>query len=75
MDTTDPEFWKQFAGSGTANIVTVLGIGLLMGLKKLCERDTRCKSHVHCCCLDFDVRDKTMRSSPESSDKPSVETI
>jgi len=75
MDTSDPEFWKQFAGSGTANIVTVLGIGLLMGLKKLCERDTRCKSHVHCCCLDFDVRDKTLRSSPESSVKPSVETI
>ena len=75
MDTTDPEFWKQFAGSGTANIVTVLGIGLLMGLKKLCERDTRCKSHVHCCCLDFDVRDKTMRSSPESSDELKAETV
>lgn len=75
MDSVDPEFWKQFAGSGTANIVTVLGIALLMGLRKLCARETRCKSHVHCCCLDLDVRDKTIRNSPETSDKPMVETI
>jgi hypothetical protein len=69
MEGVDSEFWNQFAGSGTANIVTVLGFGLLWGVKKICERDTRCKSHLHCCCLDVDVRDKTIRKGPGSTDE------
>ena len=56
MDPTDPtgnsEFWKQFAGSGVANIFMMLAVGVYMGMKKLCERDSKCKSHLHCCCID-----------------------
>jgi hypothetical protein len=51
------EFMKQFAGSGAANMVTLLVLGLVMGLKKLCDRKSKCKSHIHCPCLDVDIRD------------------
>ena len=65
---TDSEFWNQFAGSSSANVLTIVGIGLLLALKKLCTRDSKCKSHVHCCCIDFDVRDKTIRDKPNLTD-------
>ena len=55
------EFWNQFAGSSSANVLILMLLGLYMGVKKLCNRNSRCKSHIHCCCLDLDVRDKTMR--------------
>jgi hypothetical protein len=38
---------------------------LYMGVKKLCDRPSKCKSHIHCCCLDLDVQDKTTRSRGE----------
>ena len=57
------DFMKQFSGSATANLAFGIVFILYMGLKKLCNRDSKCKSHIHCCCLDLDVRDKTMRSS------------
>ena len=63
-----PEFWKQFAGSGVANIFMMLAIGAYLGIKKLCERDSKCKSHIHCCCIDLTVRDRTLRTEPGSSD-------
>lgn len=66
---TETEFWKQFAGSGSANVLTIIAIGLFLGLKKLCNRETRCKSHIHCCCLDLDVRDKTSHERPEITDE------
>ena len=73
MDPTDPtentEFWKQFAGSGVANIFMMLAGGVYMGIKKLCERDSRCKSHLHCCCLDVDFADRTLHSKPGSTDE------
>ena len=61
------EFWKQFAGSGVANIFTVLAVAVLVCVRKLCEREKKCKSHIHCCCLDLDVRDETLRNGPGSS--------
>ena len=66
---TETEFWKQFAGSGSANVLTIVAVGLLIGLKKLCNRESRCKSHIHCCCLDLDVRDKTTRERPSITDE------
>ena len=62
------EFWNQFAGSSVANVFVILVAGLVWGMKKLCNRDSRCKSHIHCCCLDLDVRDKTIRDSPLDKD-------
>ena len=67
--SSDSEFWDQFAGSGTANLLTMLAVALLVAIKKLCERDSKCKSHIHCCCLDLDVRDKTSREPPVNTDE------
>ena len=76
MDPTDPtnltgnsEFWNQFAGSGVANVFMMLAVGLFYGVRKLCERDSKCKSHLHCCCLDVDFADRTLHTKPESTDE------
>ena len=66
------EFMNQFSGSAVANVVTLLGVALLMGLKKLCDRPSRCKSHLHCPCLDVEVLDRTksmVRTVPDSTDR------
>ena len=77
MDSTlpDSEFWNQFAGSSSANVLMIVLAGLFMGLRKLCNRESRCKSHIHCCCLDLDVRDKTIREVPEISDGDNETTV
>ena len=62
------EFWNQFAGSGVANVFMMLAVGLFYGIRKLCERDSKCKSHIHCCCIDLAVRDRTLRDQPGSAD-------
>ena len=64
------EFWNQFAGSGVANVFMMLAVGLFYGIRKLCERDSKCKSHLHCCCIDVDVSDRTLHSKPERTDEP-----
>ena len=54
-----------------ANIFTLLLVGLFMGLKKLCNRKSKCKSHIHCPCLDVDIVDQTgntIRTVPENVD-------
>lgn len=71
----DSEFWTQFVGSSSANVLTMVAIGLFLGLKKLCNRESKCKSHIHCCCLELDVRDKTIRSQPDLTDEASPEEV
>ena len=42
-----------------------------MGLKKLCNRNSKCKSHIHCPCIDVDIVDRngnTLRAVPENTD-------
>ena len=68
MSGTDSEFWNQFVGSSSANVLLMLAVGAFLGIKKLCNRDSKCKSHLHCCCIEFDVRDKTIRDPPELTD-------
>ena len=63
------DFWNQFAGSSSANLLTIVAIGLIMGLRKLCSRESKCKTHVHCPCIDVDVRDKTLHSVPADTDE------
>ena len=58
------EFWNQFAGSGVANIFMIIALGIYYGVRKLCDRDSKCKSHIHCCCLELDVSDRTLRDQP-----------
>lgn len=65
------EFGKQFGGSAAANILTLLVLGLFMGLKKLCNRNSKCKSHIHCPCIDVDIVDRTgntLHTAPEITD-------
>ena len=65
------EFGKQFGGSAAANILTLLVLGLFMGLKKLCNRNSKCKSHIHCPCIDVDIVDRngnTLHTAPKSTD-------
>jgi hypothetical protein len=72
---TDSEFWNQFVGSSSANVFTIVAVGLLLGLKKLCNRPSRCKSRIHCCCIDLDVQDKTIRSQPDLTDGAPPEEV
>ncbi len=72
------EFGKQLGGSAMANIFTLLLIGLFIGLKKLCNRPSKCKSHLHCPCLDVDIVDRngnTLRTVPESTDGPEPSVV
>ena len=67
------EFMKQFGGSAAANMVTVAVLGILMLLKKACARPSRCKSHLHCPCIDVEVTDRTgntLRSVPKPLAQP-----
>ena len=62
------EFGKQLGGSAVANIFTLLMIGLFVGLKRLCSRPSKCKSHLHCPCIDVDIMDRsgdTLREVPK----------
>ena len=57
------EFMKQFGGSAAANGITGIILLVIFGLRKLCNRKSKCKSNLHTCCLDVEIRDETMRSS------------
>ena len=62
VDTS--EFMKQFAGSGAANMLTIGALGIFWCARKLFSRNSKCKSRLHCCCLDVEVADKTLREAP-----------
>ena len=68
MENSD--FMKQFSGSATANLAFGAIFLLYMGIKKLCNRPSKCKSHIHCCCLDMDVQDTTLREIPKEGEQP-----
>ena len=62
--TDSSEFMKQFMGSGTANILTICVLGVCWCARKLLSRNSKCKSRLHCCCLDVEVADKTLHKAP-----------
>ena len=66
--TETSEFWNQFAGSSSANVLVILVLCIVAGMRKLCARESKCKSHVHCCCLELDIKDQTIRERPDTSD-------
>ena len=55
----------QFVGSGLANLVTIMILGIGWSVRRLCDR-SKCKSHLHCCCLDMDVRDDSYRTKADT---------
>ena len=68
-DQLTGEFMKQFGGSAAANAITLVVLGVLMILK-VCDRPSRCKSHLHCPCIDVEVSDRsgnTLRSVPKNA--------
>ena len=75
IDPTTSEFMKQFAGSGAANMITLGAFGLFWCVRRLCARPSRCKSRLHCCCLDVDISDKTLRELPETKDEAKPEEV
>ena len=58
---------KQFGGSAAANGITGIILLVILGLRKLCNRKSKCKTKLHTCCLDVDIRDDTVRNSPPTS--------
>ena len=80
MESIDPEFLKQLGGSGAANVLTIVGIGLFMLLKRTnCNhKRSKCKS----CCFSLEYDDKTLRGDtingekeePERTDESSSES-
>ena len=65
---TDENFMSGMASNG----LTVILLAGLWGLKKLCTRPSKCKTHLHTCCIDIDVADRTgdtIRQLPVSSDE------
>ena len=59
MEDQNGEFMKQFGGSAAANGITMVILVVLYGLKKICDRPSRCKSKFHSCCLDIEVSDRS----------------
>jgi hypothetical protein len=66
---TESEFMKQFVGSGAANMLTIGAVGLFWCARKLFSRNSRCKSKLHCCCLEVEVADKTLHEAPKITDE------
>ena len=62
---SDGHFKEQFSSGAAANIATLGFLGLLIGLKKICNRPSKCKSHVHCPCIDVEVMDDSENSTCE----------
>ena len=66
------DFLKQFGGSASANLVFVIGFLLYTGLKKLCTRNSKCKTKFHSCCLDVDISDQTLRELPPGAARKDI---
>ena len=69
-DLITDDFMKQFGGSAAANGVTIAIFGLLMLLKKLCDRPSKCRTHLHCPCLDVDVMDRSKTNRTDAPKTP-----
>ena len=59
------DFMKNFGGSASANLVFVVAFMVYTGLKKLCQRNSKCKAKIHTCCLDVDISDNTIHEPPK----------
>ena len=63
---------ESFVSGMASNGITIVLLGSLWALKKLCSRPSKCKSHIHTCCIDIEVADRsgnTIRQPPITSDE------
>ena len=67
MDSFDQEFLKQLGGSGAANALTLMAIGVFLLLKRTnCNhKKSKCKS----LCFSMEYDDKTLRSNNTNGQK------
>ena len=65
----DSQLKDQFVGSGLANLVMLMVLGIGWSVRRLCDR-SKCKSHLHCCCLDMDLRDDSYRTNAVDVENP-----
>ena len=57
---------KQFSGSASANVVSLVIVGMFFLLKKCLDKPSKCKEvKSDCCCCSFDIINQT-----ERNDKP-----
>ena len=57
---------KQFSGSASANVVSLVIVGLFFLLKKCLDKPSKCKEvKSDCCCCSLDIINQTARN-----DKP-----
>ena len=63
----EDNFYQNFTGSASANVVTMIVVGLLMILKRCSERNKH--SECHSCCISFEIDNKTIRND-ESAASP-----
>ena len=72
----EDEFMKQFTGSASANVVTVLLVGLLFVLR-ICVQKKCKKSKCHSLCIDLEIDTENGENENEDenskSDKSSEE--
>ncbi len=65
---TDENFMSGMASNG----LTIVLLGSLWALNMFCSRPSKCKTHLHTCCIDIDVADRTgdtIRQVPITSDE------
>ena len=62
----DDHFYQNFTGSASANVVTMLIVGVLMILKRCVERNKH--SECHSCCISFEIDNKTVRDNESPTD-------
>ena len=60
----DDEFMKQFSGSASANVVTVLLVGVLMLLKTCLQKN---HSKCHSWCIDLEIENDEKQEDSDSS--------
>ena len=60
----DDEFMEQFSGSASANVVTVLLVGVLMLLKTCLQKN---HSKCHSWCIDLEIENDEKQEDSDSS--------
>ena len=68
----EDEFIKQFTGSASANVVTVLLVGLLFVLR-ICVQKKCKKSKCHSLCIDLEIDTENGENENSKSDKSAEE--
>ena len=76
----DDDFMKQFSGSASANVVTVMLLGGLMLLKRCVEKNKHSKCNSCCFSMEFDNKTERSNGNPnqregEESDEESVREL